>query len=102
MKAGTPSFTENDTAGGVFKGSLFKSLFRDRKAILEGYPAVKKGLSFPEPSREVCYLLGRFVICCQHLLFVRKVVEEELIKHKIAEETSLSNKNESLHPSKKN
>ena len=46
-----PNFTENNTAEGVFKGSLFKSLFKERKAILEGYPAVKKGLSFPEQSR---------------------------------------------------
>lgn len=50
MKSGQPNFTQNETTEGVFKGSLFKNLFKERKAIIEGYPAVKKGLSFPEQS----------------------------------------------------
>ena len=50
MKGATPAFQENDNVGGVYKASLFKSLFKDRKNLLEGYPAVKKGLALPEPS----------------------------------------------------
>jgi len=49
MKAGSVNFTENDSLGGNFKASLFKTLFKDRRTLLEGYPAVKKGLAFPEP-----------------------------------------------------
>lgn len=50
MKASQPSFTESDTVNGSYKGSLFKGLFKDRKTLLDGYPAVKKGMAFPEPS----------------------------------------------------
>jgi hypothetical protein len=49
MKASPVNFEENNTVGGNYKGSLFKGLFKDRKNLLEGYPAVKKGLAFPEP-----------------------------------------------------
>ncbi|CAD7941045.1 unnamed protein product [Amoebophrya sp. A120] len=49
MNGPNVSFSETDTTGGVYKGSLFKSLFKDKKTVLEGYPAVKKGLAFPEP-----------------------------------------------------
>lgn len=49
MKGSSVSFAESDSTGGCYKGSLFKNLFKDKKAVLEGYPAVKKGLAFPEP-----------------------------------------------------
>lgn len=49
MKGASVQFTENEAVGGNYKGSLFKGLFKDRKNLLEGYPAVKKGVAFPEP-----------------------------------------------------
>lgn len=48
-KTSNPVYPENDSVNGLYKGSLFKSLFKDRKVLLDGYPAVKKGLAFPEP-----------------------------------------------------
>lgn len=49
MRSSPPSFAENDSVNGTYKGSLFKNLFKDRKTVLDGYPLVKKGLQFPEP-----------------------------------------------------
>ena len=49
MKSGAPAFSDNDSVNGLYKSSLFKNLFKDRKVLLDGYPAVKKGLAFPEP-----------------------------------------------------
>lgn len=49
MKAAPVNFAENDHNKGNFKASLHNGLFKDRKNLLEGYPAVKKGLAFPEP-----------------------------------------------------
>lgn len=46
---GLPTFQNNESVDGLYKASLFKSLFKDRKVLLDGYPAVKKGLAFPEP-----------------------------------------------------
>lgn len=46
-------FAENDSLKENFKASLFKNLFKERKKLLDGYPAVAKGLAFPEPSVKV-------------------------------------------------
>lgn len=47
-------FTENDTTKELYKSSLFKGLWKNRKAVLDGFPGVHKGLAFPEP----CLTLG--------------------------------------------
>ncbi|CAD7956828.1 unnamed protein product [Amoebophrya sp. A25] len=49
MKGSSVKFAETDAPDGVYKGSLFKGLFKDKKAVLDGFPAVGKGLAFPEP-----------------------------------------------------
>lgn len=49
MKSNAPHFQETDSVSGLYKSSLFKNLFKDRKVLLESYPATKKGLAFPEP-----------------------------------------------------
>jgi len=50
MKSGAPNFTENNSVKEVYKASLFKNIFASRKALLAGYPAVKKGLALPDAS----------------------------------------------------
>lgn len=47
-------FAENDSTKELFKSSLFKNLWKDRKNVLDGFPGVHKGLAFPEP----CLTLG--------------------------------------------
>merc|ERR1719454_1132727 len=48
MNSKPTTFSENNSVGGVYKASLFKKLFDQRKALLTGYPAVSKGLAFPD------------------------------------------------------
>lgn len=88
MKSGQPSFAENDTAGGVFKGSLFKTLFSDRKRIIEGYPAVKKGLQFPDP----CLKFGN----CNYTFKSNDVVDKISAKHGDSEFAARFKKNSNL------
>lgn len=47
-------FAENGSTKELFKSSLFKNLWKDRKNVLDGFPGVNKGLAFPEP----CLTLG--------------------------------------------
>lgn len=47
-------FAENDSTKELFKSSLFKGLWKNRKSVLDGFPGVHKGLAFPEP----CLTLG--------------------------------------------
>lgn len=46
------SFADNGSTKEVFKASLFKNLLGARKSLLDGgsYPAVSKGLKFPDPN----------------------------------------------------
>lgn len=48
---GTKSkFQANDSVDGLYKTSLFKNLFKDRKLLMDGYPDASKGLVFPDPT----------------------------------------------------
>lgn len=48
MKSSAPNFNENGSLNGAYKASLYKTLFNSRKALLSGYPGVKKGLALPD------------------------------------------------------
>lgn len=48
MKSSAPNFNENGALNGAYKASLYKTLFNSRKALLSGYPGVKKGLALPD------------------------------------------------------
>jgi hypothetical protein len=44
------NFTENNSSKELYKASLFKGLFAKKNGVLEGFPQVSKGLSFPDAS----------------------------------------------------
>lgn len=50
MPLSKSKFQANDSVDGLYKTSLFKNLFKDRKLLMDGYPCGTKGLQFPDPT----------------------------------------------------